>query len=473
MSAGLTADLAAFVSRGDTAAIGDAGLDKAKKVIADTIAVILSGAASEVAPPLLGWAAAQGSGPCPLLGSGQAASPALSALLHGAFGAALDFDDVLSMMPAHPAAVIIPALIAGLAERPATGRAFIDAYVIGLEAGSKLSLGVGLGHYMKGFHATGTLGVFCGLAALARHRGLSEAETRMAFGLAASTACGLQANFGTMTKPFHSGWAAQSAVIAADLIQNGFTAAPAALEAERGFLAAYGTAASDASLVAPTLGRPWTILEPGVALKKFPNCYATHRAIDAVRIIEERIGPLRGKLDRLVCRVAPKALRPLPFERPVTGLESKFSMQHALAAKIWFASLEIASFSDAATQVPEVRALYEKIEAHEDMACAAEDPDWDAKSYGTRGFVTVEAQLTGGGVESARVDTPPGHPARELSWEELRAKFMDCAQSCGLPGDRAADVFAGLRRLDQVHDVTALLAPLSEAAPGHSGKETV
>src|SRR5690606_11741214 len=160
--------------------------------------------------------------------------------------------------------------------------------------------------------------VFCAVAALARLLRLPQAKTRMALSIAASTASGLQANFGSMTKPLHSGWAAQAAVTAIGLVEEGFTASENALEAQGGYLAAYGSAESDADKVAPLLGKPWTILEPGIALKKFPTCYATHRAIDAIREIEKRVGPLRGRVEHISCKVAPKALRPLPFMRPKT-----------------------------------------------------------------------------------------------------------------------------------------------------------
>lgn len=473
MSIGLTEGLANFVTTADCTAIGETGRDKAKKVITDTIAVILSGAGSEVAPPMLRYAARNGRGAIPILGARTSAPPALSALVHGTFGAALDFDDVLSMMPGHPAAIIIPALLAGLADRPATGHDFLDAYVIGLEAGSKFSQGVGLAHYLKGFHATGTVALFCGVAALARHAGLDTEKTRLAIGVAASTASGLQANFGTMTKPFHSGWAAQSSVAAVQLVQDGFTASNTVLEADRGFLATYGTEASDPSKVLPLLGNDWTILSPGIALKKFPTCYATHRAIDGVQMIEERVGRLYPQLDRLVCRVAPKALRPLPFMRPETGLQSKFSMPHGLAAKLWFDKLGIASFDDAAVRIPEIRALYEKIDVIEDMACVDGDLDWDSKSYATRGFAIIEAHLTDGRVEHVRIDTPPGHPKRELSWEDLRLKFLDCANSCGVSVEVATEAFEGLKRLDEVKDMAALLAPLSSAVVLQREKEHV
>ncbi len=98
----LTQELAQFIASADTAEIGDIGIDKAKKVIIDTFAVILSGAGSEVAPPTLAFARQAGSGNVPAIGTSDRFSPPTSALVQGTFGAALDFDDVLSMMPGHP-----------------------------------------------------------------------------------------------------------------------------------------------------------------------------------------------------------------------------------------------------------------------------------------------------------------------------------------------------------------------------------
>lgn len=464
MSDALTEGLARFVCDASSAPIGEAGQNKVKKVVADTFAAILAGAGSDVASPVFGFAAASGIGSVPVLGTALSLSPTGAALVHGTCGAALDFDDVLSMMPGHPAAIILPALLSGLDGQRVDGATLLDAYVIGLEAGSKLSQGVGLGHYMRGFHASGTLALFCGVGALARLRRLDHAQTRTAFGIAASTASGLQANFGTMTKPFHSGWAAQSSVTAVDLASRGFTASQSIFEADRGFIDAYGTDKSDPSVVLPMLGDPWTILDPGVALKKFPTCYATHRAIDGLTRIEARVGRLLAQLDRVVCRVAPKALRPLPFPRPETGLESKFSMPHALAAALYFDTLRIASFSDAAVRIPEIRELYERIEVIEDMACVEGDPEWDNKSYGTRGFVRIEAHLADGRVETERVNVPPGHPKRELGWDDLESKFSDCGQSCGLPDDRLSRTFERLRALENEADIATLVEELTSGA---------
>ena len=148
-----------------------------------------------------------------------------------------------SAMPGHPAAIMVPALCTEATRGALAGARMLEAFVVGYEAGAKLALGVGMGHYQRrGFHATGTLAMFCALAALARLRNLSHEQIETAFGIASSMAGGLRCQFGTMMKPFHSGWAARCAVAAVDLAQSGFTASLNAIENEDGgFIAAYGT----------------------------------------------------------------------------------------------------------------------------------------------------------------------------------------------------------------------------------------
>src|SRR5262245_55030711 len=107
----VTAGLAAFVRDTELAQIPEDVLGKAGKAIVDAFGAILCGAASEVAPPLMHYlAAASAQGDAIVLGTAQKTSSELAALLNGSFGAALEFDDVYSAMPGHPAAIIVPAL---------------------------------------------------------------------------------------------------------------------------------------------------------------------------------------------------------------------------------------------------------------------------------------------------------------------------------------------------------------------------
>src|SRR5207245_5375110 len=120
-------------------------------------------------------------------------------------------------------------------------------------------------------------------AACATLRRLDPAQAPAAIALAASQAGGIMANFGTMTKPFHAGRAAHAGLISARLAEAGFTASPDALEHPQGFLSAVSPEGKvDRETPAQGLGRDWWILKYGLGIKKYPACYCTHRALDAM-----------------------------------------------------------------------------------------------------------------------------------------------------------------------------------------------
>lgn len=456
---GATEAVAAFIARTSIADLPREAPAQAARAIADTFAVILAGAGSEVATPLLKYAGAgHERGPAPLLGAGLSASPETAALVNGTFGHGLDYDDVLSIMPAHPSVVIVAALLAGMDGRQVSGHAFIEAYVLGVEIGGKLGLGMTQGHYRRGFHATGTLALFSAAAALAKLHALDVETTRRMFGIAASTSSGLRRNFGTMTKPLHSGLAARSALTALRLAQVGFTAALDILEAPAGFFSTYGVEESDPQVTVEGLGRPFVITDPGLALKKFPCCYATHRAMDGLLELRAKLGFDAGAVERIVCRMPPGGMRVLTYPRPATGLEGKFSLPYTLAAGALDGDYSLESFTDAAVRRREIAELYARIAAAEHPDCRGDDPQFEKRSSGARGFVEVEVRLRDGRTDRVRVDTAPGAPGRELSWEDLRAKFNDCArQTRRVPEKAASQAFEMIRKLADIDDVSKVV----------------
>jgi 2-methylcitrate dehydratase PrpD len=59
-----------------------------------------------------------------------------------------------------------------------------------------------------------------------------------------------------------------------------------------------------------------------------------------------------------------------------------------------------------------------------------------------------------------RVDQAPGHPSRELMWDDIAAKFMDCAAQAHVdPGKakRALSIFERLETCADIGEVVALL----------------
>ena len=461
--AGLTESIASFIVNTSSSEFPVAILDKAKKAITDTFSVILAGAGSEVAPALLKYISAYNEpGGSPILGTGLSYSSEVAALANGAFGHALDFDDVLTMMPAHPSAVILPALFADLSDRPINGREFLEAYEIGLEVGAKIGLGITIGHTHRGFHGTGTLAIFSAVAALSRSLRLDVPTTRTAIGIASSMASGLQRNFGTMTKPLHTGLAARNALIAVRLAKSGFTAAQDALEGKSGFFPAYGVAQSNPEVTASHLGKPWFLVDPGLSLKKYACTYAAHRGIDAVLELKRKHGFSAKNVAALVCRVPPGGLRTLIYSSPQTGLEGKFSMEYALSAGLLDGRYTLWTFTDEAVNRTEIRDLLKRIKVVEDARCANNDPLLETLSPGSRGFIEVSMELDGGVLDTVRVDKPTGHPSRELDWDAIKAKFDDCAAVCISP-QRAEDAFVMLRQLESCTDIRDLIEHLRNA----------
>ena len=456
---GLTETIAHFIAGNEVRDFPPDAIERSKKVLADTFACILAGAGSEVAEPLLRYVEQSGgTGDAPILGTKVTASPEIAAMTNGAFGHALDFDDVLPMMPGHPSAIIVAGALANLRRKPFTGLQLIEAHVIGIEVGARIGLGITNGHYNRGFHGTGTLGIFSAAAALAKIHHFDPPTIRTVFGIAGSMASGLRRNFGTMTKPFHTGWAARNAVVAADLARCGYTAAPDVLEARAGFFAAYGVEASKADVASAALGNPWVIVDPGIGLKMWACYNGSQRGMHGALQLREKLGFTAQTLAHLECRMPPGGMQVVIYPKPTTGLEGKFSLQYALAAGVLDGKYSFWTFTDEAVNRPQIRELLDtKIVAREDERCGGNDPKLATRAAGERGFVEVEARTTYGRSEVIRVDAAPGHPSKPLGWDDLHQKFIDCAEYGRIDSSCAERAFETLAKLEKCADMGVLV----------------
>lgn len=457
----LTAAIADFVAH--CPCIDAEGLDAAKKVIADSLSCIIAGAASEVAAPIFAYIARTGrSGTSPLLGTSMRFDPEAAALANGTFGHALDYDDGCVLTPVHPSVAMVAALLA--AGGRIDGRRFIDAYTIGVEVAIKLGVGIGIDHYERGFHGTSTLGTLGAVAAIARARRLEPYITRQALGIAASMAGGVQANFGSMVKPLHTGLAARSAVAAVELAASGFSAADDVLEHPSGFFAAFGSDRSDAERTIASLGRPLCVLDPGMSLKRYACCYASHRPMQGLLALRDQLGLDADNVDEVVCTLAPGSLRALIHPRPRNGLEGKFSLEYALAAGVADGGYSLWSFGDEAVRRPHVQALLPRMKVREDPCCAVGDPNAGHVGPSRRGFVTLLARTRDGRSAEIRVDKLPGSPDQPLTWAEVEQKFVDCASAANLDETACRAAWNEITRLEGCADLRELTTSLTRSA---------
>ena len=146
-----------------------------------------------------------------------------ASLMNGISSHVFDFDDTHLKTVIHPAGPVVSGLLALSEFRPMSGADFLHALILGVEVECRIGNAVYPAHYDRGWHITGTAGVFGAAAACGKALGLTEQQMVWALGLAATQPVGLREMFGSMTKSFHPGRAAQNGLTAALLAARNFT----------------------------------------------------------------------------------------------------------------------------------------------------------------------------------------------------------------------------------------------------------
>jgi 2-methylcitrate dehydratase PrpD len=322
-------------------------------------------------------------------------------------------------MYGHPTVVILPPLLA-LAE--AENRSYaevLDAYAIGVEVSAKLGRWANPALYLRGWHATSALGILGAAAGAARLMKLPASGISTAIGIAASQASGIRENFGTMVKPFHAGRAAESALLSAMLARSGFTASEKVLDGRFGYFRVLNTEKTPTVReVRDVLGEPWELLSPGIVLKRYASCGATHCALDALLDLKQEIRFTGSQIAEIRCGAEPLALKVLQYPAPVNSLQAKFSMQFCLAVAASEGSPKLEHFSDAWATNPIIVDLMRR-------TSVIDRPDL-GKDRNDAVPAEVEIVLKDGRTHRKSVSFPSGDPRNPMTEADRKAKFMDC-----------------------------------------------
>jgi 2-methylcitrate dehydratase PrpD len=381
-----------------------------------------------------------------------------AALVLGTAAHALDYDDVCMLATCHPSAPPTAALLAVLPQlarqRPAlTWGELLSAYLVGTETMLRLGEWLGFRHYALGFHATGTLGTVGCAAAVAHALQLPQAAAHAALAIAASSAGGLRANFGTDTKPLHVGMAASAGVRAAQLAAAGASASDDVWGPE-GFAQAFNGGQWPGPL-AWHGDAAWAALQPGFELKRYPSCYMTHRLIAGTWLLRARwAARADAPLQCIDIELPHQGSAPLKHPQATTGLQAKFSGPYCAAAAWLDGAVGLAAFTDAAVLRPQAQALMRQVVVRE-RADAGERLD----------TAPVRVQLCGEGwSDEVLVDWAPGSAADPMTRDELAHKWSDCVAHGGLA--LVAEQGAALLDAPLETRALALLGPLRAALLG-------
>ena len=415
----------------------------------DCVGVMIAGAGEPTAQLVHAMLAPAGGEATLLFGAGRASAPE-AAWINGTAAHALDFDDVAQR--GHPSAVLVPAILAEAEAIGASGAAMVLAYAAGYETWAELVRRESDQHHNKGWHPTGIFGAIGAAAACASLRRLDAEQSAHAIALGASQSAGLMSNFGTMTKPFHAGRSAHAGVVSARLAEKGYTAALDALEHPQGFLSAVSPAGRVDRDSAIEAGSVWKLARAGVAVKKYPLCYCTHRALDGMLDLLQAERVDAGKVSRVTVSTSPRYATILRNHAPQTGLEAKFSMEFAMASALIAGRAGLAELTDEFVRRADVQALMKRVVVKQDER---ENPAVPGQAIYDE--VTLE---TGGGPRagSIKVTQVRGGPDLPLSRDELWAKFEGCVQvgTARVPARDLFDALMSLEHLPQIRDLPGL-----------------
>ncbi|WP_366924017.1 MmgE/PrpD family protein [Metallumcola ferriviriculae] len=248
----------------------------------------------------------------------------LATLINGMSSHIFDFDDTHLDTINHPSAPVAPVVFALGEWYDVSPKKLLKAFILGVEAELRIGNVVYPSHYDLGWHITSTTGVFGAATAAGILLDLDAEELLNAFGIAGTQASGLREMFGTMTKPFHPGKAAQNGLLGALLAKKGFTSSKQVLEAKRGFASVLATE-YDLSRLNENWGKQWELLKN--SFKPYACGIVLHPSIDACIKLREYAKPEVVK--QIEVNVNPYVLELTGKPTPKTGLEGKFSIYHS------------------------------------------------------------------------------------------------------------------------------------------------
>ncbi|WP_315767735.1 MULTISPECIES: MmgE/PrpD family protein [unclassified Bradyrhizobium] len=449
-----TATLAGYVAALNYDDIPPEVLERAKVLALDFLgSAIRARREAESTPSMLKMLAGlklDAAGEATVFGDSRTWTPAIAALLNGAMGHSLDFDDTHADSSLHPSAPVVPAAFAVGEMVGASGRQVLTAIVAGYEVCCRLGNALDpTSHYARGFHPTATAGTYGAAAAAAKLFGLSEQQIISAFGVSGSQAAGsLQFLVnGAWNKRYQVGAAAMNGVIAATLAKNDFVGAIESVEGKHGLLVGYSDTPHPEKAVAG-LGTTFETMKIGV--KPYPSCRYTHAAIDALIALRREHNLTPDQVKRVEIGLHRNGITltgdAATKRHPTSIVGGQFSMFFTGALALDQGRFGWDDYNRLGD--PAIDALADKFDVVQDdrLEIGRSHP------FGARVAITTEH-----GVHERLHDDPSGEPSSFPTSQAMSEKFLTLARPVLDGGaQQFAEAILSLERFDRVSQATEL-----------------
>ncbi|WP_424966707.1 MmgE/PrpD family protein [Dinoroseobacter sp. S375] len=368
-----------------------------------------------------------------------------TAFVMGALGNVLEMDDLHRASLLHVGDVVCAATLAAALARGVSGPALLSALVSGYEVAIRIGSAAAAQGYAPWYNSA-TCGVFGAAMASAEIAGLAhpaDALAQAGMGASGIWQCRLDPGTG---KQLATAQAARSGLVAAQLVEAGFTGPNRILEGELGFFATYYPDA-DPHVVTAQPDADFAIHE--VSFKPYPACRHTHAAIAAAL---DLAGPPPARVEVATYGAA---LTFCDNPAPETAHEARFSLQHCLAVALTRGAPGLADFEAAARADPVLADLRARITLCEDAGMTAAFP----RQMGAR----LTLWSPDGAARSRSRATAPGDPEDPLSTAAINAKAHRNLCHGGASPEAATGLIEACHALPEARDLTPLRRALTRA----------
>jgi len=444
---GITTKLVEFCDSVKYEDLSPAVIDRVKYHFLDFLGVASRGSIVESSKPVYRLVQDVATNPkgAVIIGTGMKAAPQYAALANGTSAHSLELDDLHNESSLHPAVAVFPAALAVSEFSGGSGKRFIEAVAAGYEVMTRLGKALNPArHYARGFHPTGTCGVFGAAAAAAKLLALDQEQTLNALGIAGSQAAGSLEFLadGSWTKRLHAGWAAHSGVIAGLLAERGFRGPASIIEGRFGFLHSYSDGA-DPHQVLAGLGESFEIMK--TSIKPHACCRYKQGPIDGIlRIMRENnLKPDEVKQVTLGILKAGAPLVAEPRElkyNPRTLVDAQFSMPFGAAVALLYGKASLNEYTRENIASARIKEMMGRV------SCV-EDPELDA-AFPRQWPASVKLTTEDGRRFSVRIEYPRGDPENPLTREELLNKFGELTSPI-YPAERQSNIVTRVQALEE------------------------
>ncbi|MBI4201582.1 MAG: MmgE/PrpD family protein [Chloroflexi bacterium] len=443
---GVTARFAEFVSKTPSSKVPDDALDAANVGLLDAVGTALVANIHDIGKIITSYTDQMGGSPtATVIGTRIKTSAPNAALANGTLGHSDDYDDVGGF--GHPSVILMPTVLALGEQFHKSGREVLEAYALGFEVGTRIGGGIGADHYGRGWHSTSTIGAMASAAAASRLLGLDADHTRTALGIAASLASGVQANFGTMTKPLHPGNGARNGVVAATLAQMGYTANQDVIEAPLGYVAVFGDQQANINGMTTHLGEAPLHVLSAIRIKEWPCCYGHHGVIPMLIDLVHRYEIRPQQVER-VDFISNMAYGYLNRPDADTYFGGKFSLQFNIACALVDGTVTYEAFSDEKINSAPIRDMMARVHLSQDPKVAR----MPARIAGAHQDQKVVVTLKDG----RQLENEIEHATNTLRGHQVDIKFEANASHI-LPSTQAKQALEAFRDLKKVKDVAGIM----------------